>query len=387
MFNGPELRVVLEAVAEKTIAEATALPDATLLGGTVDSLVDSIMSGVDMDVPVLHSEDREITHGDSGEPIVLHVPFTGTRGLFENQPNLMGPVFPEGTVTGSEVVVELGPADSFAADRADRWAASVQLWLNAVGHDVGVWRADLERGVRQIVERRRSQAQEHQDGLAAVGIPIRRRDDAPATYTQDAIVRRQPVQATPPSAAPGEAPADEPTLDDAFFDHIVSVIGAAGRAMERSPATYAGWGEEDRRQVLILMLNTHYSGKVFAEAFNGDGDTDILIRVEDRNLFIGECKFYAGPQSVTDTLAQIFGYATWRDVKLAMIFFVNRVNFSEAVARIRQTVEQATEFRSWLPTDNAQETEFRAQMAWPGDHGRLVTMHVAAFHTPAPSDQ
>ena len=41
------------------------------------------------------------------------------------------------------------------------------------------------------------------------------------------------------------------------------------------------------------------------------GKTDILIRVEDRNVFIGECKLYEGPRSVTDTLDQIFGYATW----------------------------------------------------------------------------
>ena len=64
---------------------------------------------------------------------------------------------------------------------------------------------------------------------------------------------------------------------------------------------------------MILMLNTHYAGMVHAEAFNSDGKTDILIREEDKNVFIGECKFYDGPKTVTDTLKQIFGYTTWRD--------------------------------------------------------------------------
>jgi hypothetical protein len=32
------------------------------------------------------------------------------------------------------------------------------------------------------------------------------------------------------------------------------------------------------------MLNTHYERIVVAEAFNGDGKTDILIREEDKTL-------------------------------------------------------------------------------------------------------
>ena len=44
----------------------------------------------------------------------------------------------------------------------------------------------------------------------------------------------------------------------ASHEHILSVIRAAGRAMSRAPSTYAGWGEEDRRQAFLLMLNSHY---------------------------------------------------------------------------------------------------------------------------------
>jgi hypothetical protein len=38
--------------------------------------------------------------------------------------------------------------------------------------------------------------------------------------------------------------------------------------MERSPKTYAAMGEEDRRQTIVLALNTHYRGQTTAEAFN-----------------------------------------------------------------------------------------------------------------------
>jgi len=42
------------------------------------------------------------------------------------------------------------------------------------------------------------------------------------------------------------------------------------------------------------MLNTHYEGGATGETFNAAGKTDILIRVEDRNVFIGECKWWSG---------------------------------------------------------------------------------------------
>jgi len=199
-------------------------------------------------------------------------------------------------------------------------------------------------------------------------------------FSQQPIVRRPAAARARGSAAPSAV--EEAALSDEYYEHILFVIRAAGKAMERSPATYARWGEEDRRQVLILMLNTHYEGQAMAEAFNADGDTDILIRVQDKNVFIGECKFYEGPQSVIDTVDQLFGYTTWRDVKLAIIFFVSRRDFTQAIERTRSAVSGHAQFRGWIPISNEPETELRARMAWPGDDRRLVTIHVSMFLTP-----
>lgn len=40
--------------------------------------------------------------------------------------------------------------------------------------------------------------------------------------------------------------------------------------------------------------------------------TDILIRVEDKNIFIAECKFWAGAKLLCDTIDQLLGYLSWR---------------------------------------------------------------------------
>jgi hypothetical protein len=380
VFDQVELRGVLQVASKNTIDEVRGLSDEEVLGATVDELIEEFLARRDMETPVLDFDSKELSESGSAKSIELHVTFTGSPGLFDYQPNLYTSTWPEGRVIDQEVVVPLGAADAGALARAEQWRARTQQYLDAVAHDLEIWRNEMRDQLRVWITRRRQEAESHQAGLAQLGIPIRRRTDAPRTFTAPAIVRREaPARPSTPASGAGAA---EPTLSEAYYDHILYVIRAAGKAMERAPEIYDGWGEEDRRQVLILMLNTHYAGRVMAEAFNGDGKTDILIREEDKNVFIGECKFYGGPETVNATLDQIFGYATWRDVKLAMIFFVDRLSFTQAIERIRATVGASPQWRAWIPVSDEPESEFRAQMAWPGDEQRLVTMHVSAFHTP-----
>lgn len=56
----------------------------------------------------------------------------------------------------------------------------------------------------------------------------------------------------------------------------------------------------------------------------------------------------------------------------------SRKHLSESAA----TVGESRQFRAWVPVAEETESEFRAQMAWPGDDRRFVTLHVSAFHTP-----
>ena len=57
------------------------------------------------------------------------------------------------------------------------------------------------------------------------------------------------------------------------------------------------------------------------ETFNYGGKTDILIRYQGNNIFIGECKFWKGPKSYLETIDQILRYVTWRDTKVAIFVF------------------------------------------------------------------
>ena len=64
------------------------------------------------------------------------------------------------------------------------------------------------------------------------------------------------------------------------------------------------------------MLNSHYTSQTNADTFTTSGRTDLLSRVEDRNLFLAECLTLKRPKSPTDKLEQLFGGATCADMRM-----------------------------------------------------------------------
>jgi hypothetical protein len=63
--------------------------------------------------------------------------------------------------------------------------------------------------------------------------------------------------------------------------------------------------------------NGVFKGQATGETFNFQGKTDILIRVEGKNVFIAECKFWKGEKALLATLDQLLSYLSWRDTKAA----------------------------------------------------------------------
>ena len=112
------------------------------------------------------------------------------------------------------------------------------------------------------------------------------------------------------------------------YEYILSVLSSTAMFMERSPNTFKGMNEESVRDLFLALLNGHYEGQATGETFNYTGKTDILIRTEDRNIFIAECKFWSGPKGLTEALDQLLGYTAWRDTKTALLIFNRDRNMS-----------------------------------------------------------
>jgi hypothetical protein len=114
----------------------------------------------------------------------------------------------------------------------------------------------------------------------------------------------------------------EPVLAETQYEQALSVLRNARNALERTPAMTANLDEEKIRDLLLVFLNAQFEGAAAGEVFNAAGKTDILIRADDRNVFIAECKIWKGPKTIRDALSQLLSYLAWRDTKAALLLFI-----------------------------------------------------------------
>ena len=151
--------------------------------------------------------------------------------------------------------------------------------------------------------------------------------------------------------------------------------------MERSPNAFKSIDEESLRSHFLVQLNGHYEGQATGETFNYSGKTDILLRVDGKNIFIGECKYWSGPKETHQTLDQLLSYSSWRDTKVALIIFNRKRNFSTVLEAITPTVEAHPNFKRSLAISG--ETRFRFVIAHRDDPAREMIVTVLAFDVPS----
>lgn len=327
--------------------------------------------------------------GEPGHAVTVHVPFSGEAHMFRLQPSNHNFNPPQADIGTNELLFRFeypsGTQPDIKAQVEQLLRSIEEPYLRSHAEDVSGFNQELEAlATETVVERRKRilQDRQHIDGL---GIPVYRRDDAPKTYSATGIERRPSPKAPPGKVQ--EAARMEPTLVEDFYRHIIEVIGAMARGMERNPGDYATWPEEKLRDALLVILNTHYKGQATGETFNKSGKTDVLVRVEDRNVFVGECKWWSGPTSFAgadqkeqSALDQLLGYATWRDAKLALTVFVGNKDAGKVIASARETLEEHPAFIQW--TDATDEGQLRCRVRLPGDDGRSADLAVIFVHLP-----
>jgi CheY-like chemotaxis protein len=165
-----------------------------------------------------------------------------------------------------------------------------------------------------------------------------------------------------------------------YYEDILQIIQNMARVMERSPQAFAGMEEVDLRQHFLVQLNGKFGGRATGETFNYTGNTDILIRVEDKNVFIAECKFWSGPKGLSETIDQILGYANWRDTKTAILLFNRSRQFSHVLTKIPEIAEAHPCFVRTVGLDH--ETIFRYEFHRPDDPDRELQLTILAFDIP-----
>lgn len=317
--------------------------------------------------------------------ITFYVPYDGDGDIFLIRPSQHTLNPPRGSVQGGELTLTYVRTDQDgikARQEFDNDLMAIQQHLTWMEESVRQFNISLRAEVLNLLTQRRMKLNRDREMDAAIGYPLRRRANVPEIYAPPAIrTKLTTARPTPVASRVTQAAASEPFLEMQIYEHILSLIAQMAAVIERSPQAFRTMGEEDIRFVLLVPLNTHYEGQASAEAFNFEGKTDILIREKGKNIFIAECKFWDGPESLRKAIDQLLGYACWRDTKTALLIFNRGRQLSTVLAKIPDAVKAHPNFKRQL--EYRSETGFRFVLHHRDDTSRELYMTVLVFEVPS----
>ena len=364
-----------------------------------EDLVLALTDEARWDPPVLGqpeiAADREITHRRSDveyglnrtylvkeTQIEVHIPFSGDGTFFKMQPSQAKIPRPKAAVASDHLALILQgtqlSSDSIRK-QIENFIGEVGFHLDQITNAARLHNDTIAEKIRPMIQARKQRILERRKMVASVGLPIKRREDVQHTYAVP-NVRRKPTVTRPAVASPPFVP--EPALDEKEYLNILSIMRSMVQVMERSPNAFRHLTEEDLRWQFLVQLNGQYEGRVTGETFNYKGDTDILIRENDRNVFVAECKVWKGPASLTGAVDQLLDrYLHWRDTKTAILIFNRNKEFTSVLAQIRPTVESHACCKRIVRQTS--ETEWRFVFRNRDDANREVHLTVLCFDIPS----
>lgn len=193
-------------------------------------------------------------------------------------------------------------------------------------------------------------------------------------------VRRKIHPATPKPTASRTPFSPEPTLTVEDYEHILTVLENMVQVMEQSPGAFREIDEESLRTHFLVQLNGHFSGDATGETFNYEGKTDILIKVDGKNIFIGECKFWTGEKGFLETLDQVLSYLSWRDTKAAVLVFNRKKDFSGVLKKIESSAPTHPSFKKLVKQRS--ESSWTYLFGHKDDANREISITVQAYNVP-----
>ncbi len=335
LFNKFQIFSIIQGHTESLKKKVQSIPANTVLNASEQDLVQALMEEFRLKVPVIKDEGiyiasageaqvdvsrdpmRRFFHGRDSGPVyvpgnktVIAVPFEGDSEFFKIQPQSYTLNPPRGEITESEILLTYVRTDQNAeAIKQDyqRTVNSIKQYLASLAQSAAQFNNQLEGLLTSQLKTRKDRLLADAGMTAAIGLPLKKREGTPLTYSVP-ISRRVPkIEQLKVSGAfkPEHALAN----DD--YEEILQIMQNMVQVMELSPHAFHDMGEEDLRSHFLVQLNGAFKGEATGETFNFQGKTDILIRVEGKNVFIAECKIWKGEKAFLATLDQLLSYLSW----------------------------------------------------------------------------
>lgn len=372
LFSSGDLNASLQGTRAEMLTEVERWDAEQMLTQSETEIVDYLCTKYSVDCPTLLRDEwfadeptdaktRVRDFGETYEVAVtrlrIHVPYSGERVFFTQRPRSFTLNPPQAAVGNDEIVLTFEHRQLDAErvrSQLDHEVAEIGRWLAWSRAMAQEHNDSLEATALRAVQERKAKLLRDRKAVAALGIPVRRRDDAPSYAIP--VARRRADVARPPSTTSSRYQ-PEPALSDADYEEALRVITNACRQLERSPSTAKRLDEEERRDLLLVALNAQFEGQAGGEVFNGAGKTDILLRVDDRNVFIAECKIWRGTKGFGEAIDQLLGYLVWRDTKAALIVFIESKGASAVIEKSAQALATHAQCVRALPPTRPEERQ------------------------------
>lgn len=396
LFSKIDLQGTLDHQARAARDEIDKFPEDYLLEASEEDLVAALTKKMEWEAPVLGepyiASDREIDvprrdefngrlYTVKGSQIDVRIPFQGDQTFFRFQPSSRQLNVPEAAIHPQFLEVTFKARELTAVNvrtEISNLVRDLKFHLDQIMVAAQTHNATIGDKIRSLIQARKTRILQRREMVANIGLAMEKRDNAPTTYTVPDI-RRKPQIVMP--VVKGKPFVPEPALAEKEYDTILSIIRNMVSVMERSPKAFQHLKEEDLRWHFLFQLNGQYEGRATGETFNYKGDTDILIRENDRNVFIAECKFWKGKQSLSDTIDQLVDrYLHWRDTKTAILLFNRNKEFSKVLAQVRSIVEEHPCFKRNV--SHAGDTEWRFILRSRDDANREIYLTLLVFDVP-----
>jgi len=373
-----------------------------ILSVSEDDYISYLLTKYTLSVPVLHEADttmrqEEIRLNGHEKPTAQHptmltgklkvtisIPFGGNSHLFNCTPSENISDFPQGNIQHQNRILEL------SYEVSDRNANTIKnvfnqdiekikQFLKSINKDILTHSLWVTEKAKLFLSERKNQILQDLGFAKSLGIPFQEDNNLPKTYPIP--LKSEVINITKPES-PHERFEPEPTIDQADYEKILETISHMSVAMERSPQTFSKLHEDEIRDFFLIILNSHFKGQATGETFNNEGKTDILLRVEDKNAFIAECKFWKGRKSFLKTIDQILSYLSWRDTKTAILLFYKGENLTKMLSIISETIAEHESYKRPFELRNkrlSKETTFSFIFHNPKDKNRELFLTVLAF--------
>jgi hypothetical protein len=390
LFCRGDLSDYLDRQKIRAVSEVNTLDQTHLLATDESSLVDSIflkhmpepINLADTQGHYAWQTQTEAEIEDYGRRLVvdatrvtIEIPFTGSGVLLKLQPSTFSSVVPVGVVEGSTLYKKYdlaGDDETALVKTHEEQVKLLNTYIQAANRDLEQFSAVLRSAIAERLRLRRKAAFAGIRAIKALGIPMTRQSDTERMIELPRVRKEFPLKAA-------DKVEMEPwwVVPDSEFVHILNVIDRLGVTIEKMPHTFAAMQEEHIRNIILVILNSHYENPATGETFRNRGKADIVLEFKGRSAFVAECKFWEGEKSLLDALEQLFGYTAWRDAKIALIIFSRGKDTTKVLTATQRVLSQHATFRRSLPSRS--ESSFRYILTHPRDTDREVELAVLIF--------